>query len=361
MKVRIRHPAGQAAVTLSDAATVLDLVQRVKDISLLDTFDLKIGYPPEPLRLEEFEVTTPLIRTGKKYDGEQLIVSRTSPPTPPSHSANRHPEKSSNIAQTSESGDEQSNPVFSFAGFGAAPPTANPSYLSNPLSLSRKSNNIEQDPPEIALATHNATMVLRVVPDDNACLFRAFNTAFFGSMDNMHELRSVVAQNIQADPDTYSAVVLEKNPDDYCRWIQTSDAWGGAIELDIFSKHFDIEICSIDVQSLRIDRYNEDRPNRCILVYSGIHYDAIALSPSDPPHMHSNLPPEYDTKVFDSSDERILQAAIELCTVLKGRKYFTDTAKFNLKCKTCGALLMGESGASEHALATSHVDFGEAE
>lgn len=31
-----------------------------------------------------------------------------------------------------------------------------------------------------------------------------------------------------------------------------SDAWGGAIELNVLAKHFDIEICSIDVQVCHI-------------------------------------------------------------------------------------------------------------
>ena len=65
----------------------------------------------------------------------------------------------------------------------------------------------------------------------------------------MPELRSLVASAIQAEPDLYTKVVLEQNPDDYCRWIQTADAWGGAIEMGILSKHFDIEICSIDVKA----------------------------------------------------------------------------------------------------------------
>lgn len=65
---------------------------------------------------------------------------------------------------------------------------------------------------------------------------------------SMPELRSLVAGVIQSDPTTYSKVVLEQNPDDYCRWIQTSDAWGGFIEMSILSKHFEIEICSLDVQ-----------------------------------------------------------------------------------------------------------------
>jgi ubiquitin thioesterase OTU1 len=87
------------------------------------------------------------------------------------------------------------------------------------------------------------------MPDDNSCLFRAFGTAVLPGDDlSMPELRSLVAAAIQAQPDIYPKVVLEQNPDDYCVWIQTEDAWGGAIELTILSQHFDIEICSIDVQ-----------------------------------------------------------------------------------------------------------------
>lgn len=87
------------------------------------------------------------------------------------------------------------------------------------------------------------------MPDDNSCLFRAFGTAVLpGDHLTMPELRSLVAQAIQAEPDVYTKVVLDQDPDQYCRWIQTDDAWGGAIEMGILSKHFDIEICSIDVK-----------------------------------------------------------------------------------------------------------------
>ncbi len=127
--------------------------------------------------------------------------------------------------------------------------------------------------------------------DDNSCLFRAFSSAVFGqSLDSMYELRSLVASHIQSQPATYSAAVLEKSPDAYCKWIQRDDAWGGAIELGILSQEFNVEICSINVQDLRVDRFNEGQPTRCILVYSGIHYDVVALSPSEPPHTHTDVP-----------------------------------------------------------------------
>ena len=139
------------------------------------------------------------------------------------------------------------------------------------------------------------------------------------------------------------------------------DAWGGAIELDILSRHFEVEICSIDVQTLRTDRFNEGRPTRCILVYSGIHYDTIALSPSDAPYTRANAPPDFDTKIFDTDDPFILEGAVEICKVLQGKHYYTDTAAFSVKCNICGKACVGEKGATEHAKETGHYDFGEAE
>lgn len=127
----------------------------------------------------------------------------------------------------------------------------------------------------------------------------------------------------------------------------------GQIELDILSRHFDIEICSIDVQTLRVDRYNEGMATRCILVYSGIHYDIIALSPFD-------SPPEDDGKIFDAADDTVLNQAVALCQMLQDRHYFTDTAGFRIQCNVCKAMVVGERGATEHASQTGHYDFGEA-
>lgn len=176
----------------------------------------------------------------------------------------------------------------------------------------------------------------------------------------MQELRLVIAHTIQSQPVKYPAVVLERNPDDYCRWIQSPDSWGGFIELDILSNYFDVEICSIDVQTLRVDRFSEGSSQRCILVYSGIHYDVIARSPSDPPHDKAYAPPDFDVKLFDSREEVVLEAAVQLCSILQGQHYFTDTAKFTIKCNVCGHACIGEKGATEHATATGHHDFGEA-
>ncbi|KAJ9203046.1 hypothetical protein DTO164E3_1512 [Paecilomyces variotii] len=328
MRIRVRGPSGQSTITLDNSATVDDLRGQIQEKTGLEAFDLKYGFPDiKRLALDQFSPTQQLSDIGINLNGEQLIATKKDgAPTQPEVNAS--------------------------AAAAAA---------DAPLSLSRKDHgDVEKDPPEVPSPEHSGTFVLRIMPDDNSCLFRAVGSAVIGGMDTMTELRSIVAQAIQEQPDIYSEVVLEKKPDAYCRWIQTENAWGGAIELSILSKHFDIEICSIDVQTLRVDRFNEGQPTRCVLVYSGIHYDTIALSPSDPPFTHAYAPPEFDTKIFDAADPVVLEKCLELCKILQNKHYYTDTAGFQIRCNTCGGMFVGEKGATQHAAQTGHYDFGEA-
>ncbi|KAE8308716.1 hypothetical protein BDV41DRAFT_485938 [Aspergillus transmontanensis] len=326
MRFRIRGPDGQSTITLDDSATVNELRTQIVDKTGLTAYDVKYGYPDlKHFLLDELQPNQRISDIGFKLDGEQLLITKREVP-------------SSNEGLTPISQEPPKKP-----------PTSHTS-----------SDAISDDPPEIPSLEYAGTFVLRIMPDDNSCLFRAVGSALMGGMDAMNELRSVVAQTIQQNPGLYSEAVLEKKPDDYCRWIQNEDSWGGGIELSILSKHFGIEICSIDVQTLRIDRFNEGLPTRCILVYSGIHYDTVALSPSDPPHTHAYAPPEFDTKVFDAADPFVLEKALELCKVLQSKHYYTDTAGFRIRCNTCGGVFIGEKGATQHATQTGHYNFGEA-
>ncbi len=369
---------GQSVISLNDDATAEDLHAAIFKETALSVFDIKTGYPPKILDLDHLGIGKRLSDAGIKLNGEQLLVASREPA--PKKQFNNGAQRTSSAAAAqskpqSEAGSSKqpaggSNSAtshasnFSFGDLGPSSLAANDtkSFVSTAakgshagdLSLSRQSNaDMLNDPPEIVLPERGGTLVLRIMPDDNSCLFRAIANAIMPGLDTMNELRSVVAQTIQANPDVYSTAVLDnKDPDDYCRWIQTEDAWGGQIELNIISNHFDIEICSIDVQGLRIDRYNEGRPKRCIVVYSGIHYDTIALSPFD-------SPPEFDNTMFSTADDIMLSSALELCQMLKGKGYYTDTAAFKIRCKQCGAVCTGEMGATEHASKTGHYSFGE--
>lgn len=275
-------------------------------------FDLKYGYPPKPFNTESISGATLLSDLPHNLNGEQLIVM-------PREVQNK---------LSSPTADSKPRPE----AVKALPPkelTSPPQHKadnvpSEPLGLARKKRvDVESDPPEVPVPQLEGVMVLRVMPDDNSCMFRALSSAVLGSaLDGMTELRSVVAQTIQANPELYTKGLLEKEPSAYCRWIQREDSWGGGIELSILSQHFNVEICSINVQDLRIDKFNEGQPTRCILVYSGIHYDVCAVTP------YSGAEPEFDRKVFEvvrTGDEEMdggaLEASRELCKELQGRHY----------------------------------------
>lgn len=344
MRVRIRGPSGKSSTAnLDDSATIETLQKAIESETSLSSFEVKYGYPPKTLALDDVPPTTLLSEFPVKLNGEQLIVNEIKTSTP---TTTTEPPPSARVEPTSRTAGPSTDNIA----------RTSPSRSSAaPLSLSRKNNADMADPPEIFCPDLQGSMVLRIMPDDNSCLFRAVASAVLSDVDAVTELRSIIAQTIQANPDKYTKAILDnKSPNVYCRWIQTEDAWGGQIELDILSRHFDVEICSVDVQSLRVDRYNENAQSRCFIVYSGIHYDTIALS------VHGQ-PPEADIKQFvQPLADEALPHAIALCQKLRERHYFTDTAGFSIRCNDCGATMTGEKGAMMHAEKTGHMNFGEA-
>jgi hypothetical protein len=48
--------------------------------------------------------------------------------------------------------------------------------------------------------------------------------------------RRVIAETVAGDPEEYSEAFLGKPNQEYCRWIQDSQKWGGAIELSILAR-----------------------------------------------------------------------------------------------------------------------------
>ncbi|KAK9471207.1 OTU-domain-containing protein [Dipodascopsis tothii] len=191
--------------------------------------------------------------------------------------------------------------------------------------------------------------------DDNSCLFRAVGYALLRNLDTMHELRSLVASAIQADPVQFSDAMLDRPRDQYVQWIQTPNAWGGAIEMFILASHFDVTICSMDVQSGRVDRFNPGRPTFVLVVYSGIHYDAVALTPA------SGAPAELDTTVFTDNyvGEMVLAAAADLAAALRQKHYYTNTNDGRFRCDDCGTVLHNEKDIAAHTRQTGHARLSE--
>jgi len=113
----------------------------------------------------------------------------------------------------------------------------------------------------------------------------------------------VVADGIRNDSETYNEAILgyvnpsfslppssnttaisphRMPPSQYITTILKPSTWGGAIELGILAAHYNTEIASIDVETSRIDFFTRGiaaAGMRCVLIYSGIHYDAATLAP----------------------------------------------------------------------------------
>ncbi|WWC88636.1 uncharacterized protein L201_003549 [Kwoniella dendrophila CBS 6074] len=308
--------------------------------------ELKFSYPPKLLP----EIQSPL-SSIPITKGEQIIVTSA-----PSTTTSQAPSTSGNISTSSSSTSTGTpTPAPSIKAINetiSAPSPVHPTRPESPLAQ----NDIPLETNDsVALPGRDAGYLqLRVVPDDNSCLFSAIGVIFEGGIESAQKLRKVVADAIKDDPFTYSDVMLGQPTDQYINKIQKSETWGGAIELSIFSKHYKTEISSFDVATGRCDRFGQDEyDSRCLLVYSGIHYDALTLSPLP------SSPPSFHTTIFPITDSAIIPTAEKLIGGLKARHYYTDTSNFDLKCQICGEGLIGEKGAREHATKTGHVQFGE--
>ena len=234
MRLKIRSPSGTNVLEVGDDATVTTLSTQIRTAAGIPSgtpLDIKYGYPPRSLHLDTYPGNTMLATLPVKLEGEQLIVSAV---------GGRGPTKSqspSNSASTStRTSTSASSAPFSFAS------GAERQAPSKPLNLTRAAPTINlKDPPTVYIKGRG-TVVLRVMEDDNSCLFRALSYVMGRSMVSVDELRQLVAGTIQENPNTYSAAVLEQEPDKYCEWIKRDSSWGGGIELGIMADFFDIEV-----------------------------------------------------------------------------------------------------------------------
>ena len=347
MRIRVRGPDGVAAITLDDSATIGELKRTIAEKTGVSAFDVKKGYPPHPLELDAFGDGTTLSDAGINLNGEQLIIARREPKGEVQQPVS-NPGSGSNKGPAATASTSRSTPQAQNQG-------------STSMSAARP--KIADETPEIAMPSRDSTLMLRVMPADNSCMFRAFSYLMFGpSIDSMHELRSMVASTIQSNPERYSDAILGRPRDAYCRWIQTESSWGGYVELTILAEHFGIGVASVSVEDGRVDQYNEQASRRCILVYSGIHYDAIAESPHDRLGFGRKSAPDEDIKTFDSDDDVVLATARDLCKILRDRNYHvnvSDVETGSMTCKVCGWKGSGMDEVTQHAINTGHMEMSQ--
>ena len=334
MQLRVRGPAGQSVVKVDDEATTQEFVRVIAEAAGVpnpEAMSMLVGFPPAALAVPaEGTVKEMAVQSGDTV----IVKAETAAVVPTTMQA----PSATDVAQMSE--DEQLARALALseqeaaggAGAGAASPAP-------PLASRR-------------------VCVRRVVDSDNSCLFRAVGYVMHGTRGHADRLRQTCADAVSADPARFSEAILGKPNHEYRAFLLKKESWGGAIELMILSEAYQREIAAYDIVTQRRDLYGEGNgyTERVMVVYDGIHYDALAMA------ARPNAPEADDTRVFriDSGDAATYDAAArELVKTQNEARNFTDTANFNLRCLVCQKGLVGEKDAREHARQTGHANFGE--
>lgn len=158
-------------------------------------------------------------------------------------------------------------------------------------------------------AHEKGIFVRRTVPGDNSCLFHACSYVLENkSRTGGPGLRQKCAEVVLANPQKFTSAILGRRTEDYANWIMLPTSWGGYVELMILSFLFQTELVAIDCESQTLQRVgdNENYQTRGFLVYTGQHYDAMAIA--DPIRVAFE---SSDQVLFNPRDERILRFAID--------------------------------------------------
>mmetsp|Transcript_16465 Transcript_16465/g.22759 ORF Transcript_16465/g.22759 Transcript_16465/m.22759 type:complete len:371 (-) Transcript_16465:28-1140(-) len=369
MQLRLRGPSGQISLNLEESTTFAQFRVLISENLGVPPQNQEIcgGFPPIPLPIiKRVEATATGVRTAGSATQEtpslfeepedsilaQAIALSLDPaqqastsiptPTPMSTSAPTttnatvHTPTPTLISTSAPVGTcmQQSNTVA--PGEGCIP---------GPLQQDGRGEDLGR-------------VVRRVIDSDNSCLFNAVGYVMERSRSVAPKLRGVIADAVSKDPVTYNEAVLGKSPEEYCKWILLPDKWGGAIELSILSDYYKREIAAYDIQTLRCDCYGQDggHPERGMLIYDGLHYDALALEP------FPQAPEEVDCTIFDTASSLLAYVAKDAHRVVSEAhqtKQFTDTHNFSLRCAVCQLGLKGQKEVVDHAKATGHGNFCE--
>jgi ubiquitin thioesterase OTU1 len=186
---------------------------------------------------------------------------------------------------------------------------------------------------------------------DNSCLFNAVSYLCTGNPNREHELRQHVISEIRSKPDIYTELTLGCPPAEYCKWILDPAHWGGYIELEIFSRLYNVEICVLDIEKSSMVPVNAcSATKRIFVLYDNTHYDAVVFRGFG----------VQEAKIVNCDDDMALKLGLELVEILHKAGAYMNENTGMLKCDRCGKLVRGKKEANDHANATGHVDFSQA-
>jgi len=124
-------------------------------------------------------------------------------------------------------------------------------------------------------------MERKQMPRDNSCLFHSISYVSSpedGTSDEKATaMRILASEIISTDPQTYDQATLGMSPANYVHVVTDPQQWGGGIELQVFSRHFEMEITAFDYHFLREDIFGQGGgyKKRAYLIYTGDHYDVM--------------------------------------------------------------------------------------
>lgn len=161
----------------------------------MTSLDIRAGFPPQPLSSSDPSVR--LDALGIKTGDSLQISSSPTTPAPAARVAPRAPHK----------------------------------HPSRQHPAGETPSRTEQRRKADAVQTEGGWLMLRVVPDDNSCLFRAAGLVLehSGDGDVAKKLRRVVAEKVEQDPVQWCEPVLGSEPRAYVAKILGESTWGGAI------------------------------------------------------------------------------------------------------------------------------------
>ncbi|OEH74698.1 OTU family cysteine protease [Cyclospora cayetanensis] len=208
------------------------------------------------------------------------------------------------------------------------------------------------------------TFVRLPVPADDSCLFASIAVVAVPSVSSQ-QLRDVAALGILKNPDTFSEVVLEMQPQDYVSRLRNSRTWGGYVELAVLAEQLRQQIAVVDAETCRLDLYGEKyTTRRSYLLYDGIHYDPLVVvasqgrdGTSGALQRPSQSSPADMLTVFSPEDAAAAAAASAVGHVVQQQQGYVRAGGMLARCLVCGELSKDNEAMRAHAKATGHQNF----
>lgn len=354
ISLKLSSTQGQERITLSGEtsfADFLDVVSRKTSIPV-EKCQVSSGFPPEVIHGESED----MMSSFKLLASGSLVLVREGQPPSMKKSRRTGCRKISLLTsmgfsvQVSEqaleiAGDDMDLAIEVAQGITAANQTQ--TEVSNTAQAVSDSSKEKRQ------------LTRRVIDADNSCLFNAIGFLMHRDKMKMGPVyRQVIANEILSNRETYNSDILGQSTEEYVKWILNPEKWGGEIEMNILSKHLQLEIAAVDVQTGKRYIYGEDGNyvSRIYLLYDGVHYDAItsALVKVDGCSNETD-----DITIFSPKDEAVIEQTEIMALGLREKKLFVNMAGCDLQCLICLKGLKGQKDAQAHAKSTGHQNFGQ--